>query len=197
MGSRQNSYWISLSVMLTNVQTHTHTYRHADTDTQTHRHTDSLLVPGFLHHVNRIRSPQEDHKIQISLRQFKPKVTELQVKSWIIVIGKHSQQQTRSSQKRSITSTPQCLHFTGPQPTGISRFPRRNVRTIYNVWIRRRQEHATSLKSQTSLIHCYNTQSHIFWRLSIFKETNRPTGRWAERQTGRQAGRRTGRDADG
>ena len=41
----------------------------------------------------------------------------------------------------------------------------------------------------------------MFWRLSIFKETNRqidtdrPTGRWAERQTGRdrQAGRQTGR----
>ena len=149
--------------------------------------------------MNRIRSPQEDHKIQISLRQFKPKVTKLQVKSWIIVIGKHSQQQTRSSQKRSITSTPQCLHFTGPQPTGISSFPRRNVRTLYNVWIRRRQEHATSLKSQTSLIHCYNTQSHIFWRLSIFKETNRQidtdrqTGRWAERQTGIETRRQTGR----
>ena len=107
----------------------------------------------------------------VSLPQFKPKVTKLQVKSWIIVIGKHSQQQTRSSQKRPITSTSQCLHFTGPQPTGISRFPQRNVRTIYNVWIRRRQEHVTSLKSQTSLIH--NTQSHIFWKLSTFKETNR------------------------
>ena len=111
----------------------------------------------------------------------------------------HSQQQTRSSQKRSITSTPQCLHFTGPQPTGISRFPRRNVRTIYNVWIRRRQEHVTSLKSQISLIHCFNTRSHKFWRLSIFKETNRqidtdrPTGRWAERQTGKETCRQAGR----
>ena len=49
----------------------------------------------------------------------------------------------------------------------------------------------------------------MFWRLSIFKETNRqidtdrPTGRWAERQTGRdrqagkQTGRQAGRDADG
>ena len=41
-----------------NQRTDTHTYRHADTDIQTHRHTDSLLVPGFLQHVNRIMSPQ-------------------------------------------------------------------------------------------------------------------------------------------
>ena len=66
-------------------------------------------------------------------------------------------------------------------------------------------------KITTSLIPCYNTQSHMFWRLSIFKETNRqidtdrPTGMLAERQTcketrrqtGRQADRQAGRDADG
>ena len=142
--------------MLTNVQTHTHT----DTQTRTYRQ----LVPGVLHHVNPIRSPQDESQNTNYFTPVKPKVTKQQVKSPIIVIGKHSQQQARSSQKRSVTSTPQYLHFTGPQPTGISRFPRRNVRTIYSVWIRRRQEHVTSLKSQTSLIHCYNTRSHMFWR---------------------------------
>ena len=197
LGSRQNSYWILLSVMLTNVQAHTHT----DTQTRTYRHTDIQTVSswGFISCEPHKVTPyvhKTNHKIQISLRQFKPKVTELQVKSRIIVIGKHSQHQTRSSQKRSITSTPQYLHFTGPQPTGILRFPRRNVRTIYNVGIWRRREHATSLKSQTSLIHCFNTQSLCFGDYLYSK-----TGRWAERQTGketgRQAGRQAGRDADG
>ena len=147
--------------------------------------------------MNRISSAQEDHKIQTSVRQFKPKVTKLQVKSWIIVIGKHSQQQTRSSQKWPITSTPQCLHFTGPQPTGISRFPRRNVRTLYNVWIQRRREHVTSLKSQTSLDHCCNTVSYLLEIIYIQRDkqidTDRQTGRWAERQTGKATRRQTGR----
>ena len=181
--------------MLTNVQTQTHT----DTQTRTYRRIDIQTVSSWVFiscepHKVTPYVHKTNHKILIILRQFKPKVTELQVKSWIIVIGKNSQQQTRSSQKRSITSTPQYLHFTGPHPTGISRFPRRNVRTIYNVWIRRRREHATSLKSQTSLIHCFNTQSLCFGDYLYSK-----TGRWAERQTGketgRQAGRQTGRQA--
>ena len=110
LGSRQNSYWILLSVMLTNVQTHTHT----DTQTRTYRRTDIQTVSswGFISCEPHKVTPyvhKTNHKIQISLRQFKPKVTELQVKGRIIVIGKHSQHQTRSSQKRSITSTPQYL----------------------------------------------------------------------------------------
>ena len=42
----------------------------------------------------------------------------------------------------------------------------------------------------------------MFWRLSIFKETNRqidtdrPTGMWAERQTCKETRRQTGRQAD-
>ena len=174
LGSRQNSYWISLSVMLTSVQTqtHTHTRRHGHTDAQTYRQLVSSWV--FISCEPHKVTPyvhKTDHKIQISLCQFKPKVTELEVKRWIIVIGKNSQQQTRSCQKQSITSTSQYLHFTWPQPTGISRFSRRNVRTIYNVWIRRRREHATSLKSQTSLIQCFNTWSRDY--LYSKRQTNR------------------------
>ena len=46
LGSRQNSYWISLSVMLTNVQTHTHiqTRRYGHTDAQTYRQFVSSWV---------------------------------------------------------------------------------------------------------------------------------------------------------
>ena len=156
----------------TDTNTHTHTRRHGHTDAQTYRQLVSSWV--FISCEPHKVTPyvhKTDHKIQISLCQFKPKVTELEVKRWIIVIGKNSQQQTRSCQKQSITSTSQYLHFTWPQPTGISRFSRRNVRTIYNVWIRRRREHATSLKSQTSLIQCFNTWSRDY--LYSKRQTNR------------------------
>ena len=97
---------------------------------------------------------------------------------------------TANSKRGQVKNISEYLHFTGPQPTGISRFPRRNVRTIYNVWIWRRQEHATSSKSQTSLIHCFNTQSLCFGDYLYSK-----TGRWAERQTGKETGRQAGRQA--
>ena len=48
MGSRQNSYWISLSVMLTNVQTHTYRHTHTDTQTRTYRRTGIQTVSSWI-----------------------------------------------------------------------------------------------------------------------------------------------------
>ena len=136
--------------------------------------------------MNRIRSPQDESQ---NTNYFTP----VQTKSHYTTSQKldHSYREAQSTANAVKSKTVNNKHismFTFYRTTTdrMSRFPRRNVRTIYNVWISAEVRTCYIFKITNISDSLLQYTVFIFWRLSIFKETHRhididrPTGRWAE-----------------